>query len=128
MSAKPTHKPPAHLDGEARQKWAEVLPILQARGDVDAAALDAAAAYCQAYSRWTAAEAKVSELGPVVKSPAGVAVQSPYLAVAAAAQRQMRQWGDALRLTPKARGKGEAGESAILGLLTELDNEGGKSR
>ena len=38
---------------------------------MDQGTLDALAAYCQAWSRWTAAEAQVSTLGPVVKSPAG---------------------------------------------------------
>ena len=93
----PTIAPPAHLDDQARAKWAEVLPIIQARGEPDQGTLDALACYCQAWSRWTAAEAKVNETGAVVKSPAGLAVPNPYLAVAAAAQRQMRQWATELR-------------------------------
>jgi phage terminase small subunit len=62
-----------------------------------AATLDALAAYCQAWSRWTAADAKVNELGAVVKSPAGFAVPNPCLALAAQAQRQMRQWATEVR-------------------------------
>jgi len=93
----PTAAPPEHLDGEARRKWAELWPIVAQRANIDQGTLDALAAYCQAYSRWTAAETKVNELGAVVKSPAGFAVPNPYLAVAAQAQRQMRQWAQELR-------------------------------
>ena len=89
--------PPAHLDDTAKAKWREVYPIVAERDDIDQGHLDALAAYCQAYSRWTAAEAKVSELGTVVKSPAGFAVPNPYVAIAGQAQRQMRQWATELR-------------------------------
>ena len=116
-----THEPPTHLDTIAQQKWAEVIPILQEHGDVDQGALDALTAYCSAWSRWTAAEAQVNALGAVVKSPAGFPVQNPFVAIAAAAQRQMRQWGSELKLTPKARGKATSaeGESAVMRLLRE---------
>ncbi len=68
---------PEHLDEQAVAKWAELAPTLDATQPGTA---DALAAYCVAYSRWTAAEAKVSELGAVIKSAAGFAVQSPYVA------------------------------------------------
>ena len=113
---------PAHLDDEGRRKWGEVLAILDDRGDtLDAGTLDAAAAYSLAWSRWTAAEQQVNTLGAVVKSPAGFAVPNPYIAIAAAAQRQMRQWGSELKLTPKGRGRKPDGseESAVMGLLRE---------
>jgi len=100
MTRKPTppkFAPPAHLDDEARRKWAQVLPVLETRGDIDQGTADALAAYCVAYSRWTAAEAKVSELGPVVKSAGGFAQENPYLGIARKAQVAMRQWLDKLR-------------------------------
>jgi len=119
------HQPPSHLDKSARQKWREIVVILEERGDVDAGTLDALAAYCVAWSRWTDAEAKISELGPIVKSPAGFPVANPYVGIAAAAQRQMRQWGGELRLTPKARGrKAEGGEeSAVSRILRVMDQQ-----
>ena len=93
----PAVAPPAHLDDQARRKWAEVWPIVAERETIDQGILDSMAGYCTAYSRWTAAEAKVNELGTVVKSPAGFAVPNPYVAIAAQAQRQMRQWAQELR-------------------------------
>ena len=104
--------PPKHLDADGRAKWREVLPILEERGDVDQGVLDALAAYCSAWARWIEAEGKAAELGPVVKSPAGFPVENPYLRVAAAAQRQLRQWGAELKLTPKAKGGTPSGKTA----------------
>ena len=126
---KRTPAPPAHLDDQAAAKWRELLPILEGRGDVDQAVADALAAYAVAWSRWIAAEQQVNALGPVVKSPAGFPVANPYLAVAAAAQRQMRQWATELQLTPKGRSKtgGQnheqpAGkESAVVKILRAMD-------
>jgi len=92
-----TAAPPAHLDQQACAKWGEVFPIVAQRENLDQGTLDSLAGYCVAYSRWTAAEAKVNELGPVVKSPAGFAVPNPYVAIAAQAQRQMRQWATEMR-------------------------------
>lgn len=117
-------KPPDHLDAQARAKWAEVLPILQERGDtLDAGTLDAVEAYAVAWSQWLQAQAKVAELGTVIKSAAGFAVVSPYVGIAAAAQRQMRQWAAELKLTPKARGKAKPAESesAVTAILRQMD-------
>jgi P27 family predicted phage terminase small subunit len=104
-------RPPKNLDDAAKAKWAEVYPILRGRGDVDQGTLDALAAYCSAWSRWTAAEQQVSALGPVVKSPAGFAVPNPFVAIAASAQRQLRQWAAELKLTPKTRGRTRKAEA-----------------
>ncbi len=95
---------PAHLDEQARAKWGEVYPILDGRGDIDQGTLDALTAYAVAWSQWTAAQVNVTELGPVIKSAAGFAIVSPYVAVAAQAERRMRQWAAELKLTPKTRG------------------------
>ena len=93
----PQFSPPAHLDDEARRKWAEVLPVLETRGDIDQGTADALAAYCVAWSQWTAAEAQVQTLGLVVKSAGGFAQENPYLGIARKAQVAMRQWLDKLR-------------------------------
>ena len=59
--------PPEHLDGLARQKWGEVLEILDGRGDtLDAGTLDALSCYAVAWSQWTSAQAQVQQLGTVV--------------------------------------------------------------
>ena len=119
------HQPPNHLDEQSRAKWSEVFPVLETRGDLDAGTLDALACYCVAYSQWKAATAKVDELGQVIRSAAGFAVVSPYVQVAAAAERRMRQWAAELKLTPKSRGrKAESGEeSAVSKILRVMDQQ-----
>ena len=111
---------PEHLDAAAKQKWAELMPIFERRGDVDQGTLDALAAYSQAWSRWTAAEQQVSTLGLVVKSPAGFPVANPYASAAAAALRQMRQWGDTLGLHKRTR-KADQPQSAVAAILRQID-------
>jgi P27 family predicted phage terminase small subunit len=126
-----TYPPPEHLDAQARVKWAELFPILEGRGDIDQGVLDALAAYAVAYSQWVAAQAKIAELGPVIKSAAGFAIISPFVTVAAAAERRLKQWATELQLTPKARRKKAADaqpESAVLGILRQLDEQEGKPR
>ncbi|MCG2683983.1 MAG: phage terminase small subunit P27 family [Planctomycetales bacterium] len=118
-------KPPQHLDSAAVSKWAELLPALEKRGDLDQGTLDALAAYCVAYSQWVEAQAKIAELGSVIKSASGFAIISPFVTVAAQAERRMRQWATELRLTPKARGKATSadGESAVSRILMVMDDE-----
>jgi len=124
-----TYPLPAHLDEQARQKWAELLPLLESRGDVDQGTLDALAAYCSAWSRWTAAEQQVSVLGAVVKSPAGFPVANPYAAIAAAASRSMRQWGDVLGLHKHPGRKAAEPQSAVFRVLAEMEaDQGDKPR
>lgn len=103
-------KPPEHLDDEARRKWAEVLAILDGRGEaLDAGTLDAIACYASAWSQWVQAAAQVKTLGMVVKSPAGFAQENPFLSVARKAQTELRRWGDVLKVTPKSKTKGTTG-------------------
>ncbi len=120
MSGRPPA--PAHLDADAKAKWTELVGTLP---DQQQGTLDALAAYCQAWSRWTAAEAKVQELGAVVKSPQGFPAANPYVAIAQQAQRMMRQWAAELRLTPAARAKGQrAKQATALQILTTKGKTG----
>ena len=108
---------PEHLDPAAVAKWHELAPTLDT---TQPGVADALAAYCVAYSRWTQAEQQVGLLGLVVKSPAGFAVANPYIAIAAAAQRQMRQWGDVLGLHKRHGRKAEPPESAVSAILRQM--------
>jgi P27 family predicted phage terminase small subunit len=112
---------PDHLDEQARVKWQEIAPTLDT---TQPGVADALTAYVVAWSQWTAAQAKVAELGPVIKSAAGFAIVSPYVTVAAQAERRMRQWGDVLGLHKragrrKAKDNDEADQSgaSLLNLL-----------
>jgi P27 family predicted phage terminase small subunit len=88
----------------AAAKWREVVRVLIDRGDpLDEATRDAVCCYATAWSRWTAAESEVQKLGAVIRTQQGAAAVSPYVTIAAQAQRQLRQWGAVLGLTGRAR-------------------------
>ena len=100
--------PPPHLNATAAEKWPAILPLLEARGDLDQATMDGTAAYCVAWAAWTEAQAKVSELGTVVKTASGLPAVSPYLVIAEKAAAANAAMGPEMRLTPKSKSKAPA--------------------
>ncbi len=76
---------------EALTKWRELIAE-QCWGRVAAQAdADALEAYCLLYARMVEAENKISELGAVVTTPSGFAMQSPWLSIANACRREMHR-------------------------------------
>ena len=69
---------PDHLNEVAKQEWNRIAEKLERLGlisELDRAAL---AAYCCAYGRWVEAEEALMKTGPVVRSPNGYPMFSPY--------------------------------------------------
>ncbi len=91
---------PAHLDAAARAEWDRIIGDLADATNSDVALIEA---YCVSYARWRAAEVKLAETGPVVRSPQGGAMQSPWLSVSRAALRDLHKCLDALKPTPSRR-------------------------
>jgi P27 family predicted phage terminase small subunit len=94
---------PDHLSDEARAEWNRVAPELLACGlltSVDRAAL---AAYCTAWSRWVQAEKKLLETGPIIKAKSGYPMMNPYLVVANAAMKQMKELLVEFGMSPSSR-------------------------
>jgi P27 family predicted phage terminase small subunit len=94
---------PPHLDDGARAEWERIVPQLRDKGLLDRTDRAAIAGYCQCYARWAAAETKLAELGPVVKSPSGFPIQNPYLSIAVKALDQMARFLREFGMTPHAR-------------------------
>jgi P27 family predicted phage terminase small subunit len=86
---------PEHLNEPAKNEWSRLLREFAALGLVTQIDLGLFAGYCTAYGRWVEAEAKVKELGTIVKTAAGNLIQNPYLAVANRALEQMQKLGAA---------------------------------
>ena len=59
--------------------------------------------YCQAWGRWLEAEGALRKYGVMVKSPNGLPMQSPYLAVANKAMEQMRSLLSEFGMSPASR-------------------------
>lgn len=96
---------PEWLSPEAARHWPKVAQLLQDAGlltSVDAAAL---ALYCESFARWHHANQQVAKFGPVVKTPNGFPVQSPFLGIANKAQEQMTRLLVEFGMTPSSRTK-----------------------
>jgi P27 family predicted phage terminase small subunit len=93
-----------HLDSGAKKEWKRVSRELTTLGlltSIDRAAL---AAYCAAYSRWSAAELSIQKFGTVIKSPkSGFPIQNPYVSVANTALDLMRKFASEFGMTPASR-------------------------
>jgi P27 family predicted phage terminase small subunit len=89
---------------------------------LDRAAL---AAYCQAWGRWVEAEEALRKHGVLVKSPSGFPMQSPYLAIANKALKEMRLLLQEFGLSPSSRSRvtaapmGPQEETPLMKLLRE---------
>jgi phage terminase small subunit len=130
MSKKPTHPAaPGHLDPVATSKWQEIIEVLRARGDtLDAGTLDSAACYAAAWSRLIESEAKLKELGCVIRTAAGFAAVSPYASVQKDAARQLRQFGQALHLDKPGRRAKATEEPDQGGSLLKLLGASGRRK
>ena len=96
-------EPPDNLSRDARIEWERVTPILYDLGlltTIDRAAL---VGYCVAWGRWMEAEDELRKYGAVVKAPSGYPVQSPFLAVANRAMKQVKEFAAEFGMSPSAR-------------------------
>lgn len=99
----PVPDPPAVLHGEARAEWGRVAPDLHRRGllgDLDHGPL---VAYCLAWARLVDAEERLRAHGPVIVSPSGCPIQSPYMAIAVKAGEQLLAAAAHFGMTPATR-------------------------
>jgi len=98
-------EPPSMLEGEALAEWQRLGPQLEAIGVLTEVDVPAFAAYCKQWARYKEAEAKVAQLGEVVKAPSGYPIINPYLSIANKAYKQCREFWDQFGMTASARTK-----------------------
>jgi len=103
--------PPEHLGEIALKEWNRLAELLLRLGLLTSIDRTAFAAYCTVYARWVESEEAVKKTGPVVRSPSGYPLISPYLVVANRALDQMRQYLIEFGLTPASRSRISVGES-----------------
>jgi P27 family predicted phage terminase small subunit len=63
------------------------------------------AMYCQAYSRWVAAEEKLADFGLLIKTPSDLPQLSPSLSVSNRAFDQLRAMLAEFGMTPSSRSR-----------------------
>jgi P27 family predicted phage terminase small subunit len=97
---------PSWLTDEAKAEWQRVAPALERLGlltEVDGTAL---AAYCEAYSRWRAAEEIIAREGLTYENVRlGRIAQHPAVPIARQMMDQIRAYCSEFGLTPSARGR-----------------------
>lgn len=94
---------PPHLDAVAHKEWRRLAKPLYDMGVLTVADRAAFAAYCQSYSRWSAAETKLAETPMLIKAPSGYVQQSPWLSIANRQMELMCRYMTEMGLTPSAR-------------------------
>lgn len=100
--------PPAWLDPNAQEEWRRLAPMLARLGVLTETDSDALSAYCEAFTTWKQATAKIRQFGMVVKAnQAGfeLPVISPYVKIANHAMAQMRGMLTEFGMTPSARAR-----------------------
>ena len=72
---------PVELQGEARQEWNRIVPLLAAAGRLEGTERAVLAAYCVAVASWLNAAITLQTYGPIMKSPNGHPIQSPAVSI-----------------------------------------------
>lgn len=98
-------KCPDWLDAEAKQEWKRFTRNLAEMRILSEADGPAIAAYCQAWSRWVAAEKEIIRVGPLVKGTKGVIVTNPLIHVANKAREHMVKLLVEFGMTPSSRSR-----------------------
>jgi len=99
---------PRWLPTGAKQEWRRVYPGLAAAGLITPLDRAALAAYCVAYDDWHMASAAIRKWGAKYgtlhyRTRSGAVKAIPELALARAAQENMRRWAVELGATPSSR-------------------------
>lgn len=100
--------PPAWLHADAQAEWRRLAPVLGQHGALAETDADALAAYCEAFTTWKQATARLRQFGMVVKrsTDAGeLPVISPYVKIAHQAMQHMRAFLIEFGMTPSSRGR-----------------------
>jgi P27 family predicted phage terminase small subunit len=109
-AADPIDCPPT-LTAPAREEWNRLCEDMRIKGVLTTWDRGTMAAYCQSYADWMEAQAKVNQIGQIVKAPhSGVPMQNPYLSISRGAKSDMLHFAAELGLTPVARARLGASE------------------
>lgn len=102
-------RPPTWLDRDAKREFKRIVSALADLDMLRSTDVGVLASYAVAYSRWIAAERKLSEEGTVINVDGSQGqvrkVKNPALMVSSEAQKQMLRAGSLLGLNPVDRNK-----------------------
>jgi P27 family predicted phage terminase small subunit len=96
---------PEHLSDAAKAEWTRMGEQLHRLGLLTSIDRPAFAAYCVIYARWVEAEEALKKSGPVVRSPSGYPMLSPFYTIANQSLSQMRTYLTEFGMTPSSRSR-----------------------
>jgi P27 family predicted phage terminase small subunit len=111
---------PPELSEAARAEWDRVIGELIAEERVTLLDRSVLSAYCVTFASWMEAEALCRQYGPVIKSPSGYPVQSPYAIHANQQRDAMLRCAAELGLTPASRLKFPRRDSLRWGSMDDI--------
>jgi len=94
---------PDNLSEMAKNHWDHIIDHLADAKLMTNLDIDALSMYCEAFARWSDANNHIKEIGPLVKSPQGFPMQSPYLQIANKSFDQMKSLLVEFGMTPSSR-------------------------
>lgn len=103
---------PEWLTPEAKEEWGRTGQRLLTAGLMTEADTPALLLYCEAWSTWRHAMAKVAEFGLVIKTKSAYLVPSPYLLIANKAMDQMLKILAEFGMTPSSRARVSTSKAA----------------
>lgn len=108
---------PTWLDADAKAKWKQLIPELEAVGVLTIIDGDALANYCQVWARWKRAEEFIQKTGDCypIKNPDGTLKylqQVPQVSIARGLLQILRVYQQEFGLTPSARTRIEVRDAA----------------
>jgi P27 family predicted phage terminase small subunit len=103
------------LSEDAQREWNRISPLLIEMGVLSSVDVTALAGYCECFASWTSATKMVRKVGAVLKSPSGLPIVSPYVAIAAKSLDQMRKFLVEFGMTPSSRSRIAASGKPLAG-------------
>lgn len=104
---------PEWLSEGAREEWVRLAPALEKMGLLTMMDIQNFSAYCMAYAKWQEAEQHLVEEGEVFETQSGYKMPSPWVAIARAERKAMKEFSALFGLTPADRSKIIAGNEGV---------------
>lgn len=89
----------------ARKEWERVRKALKPSGILTEADKTALSMYCLSYGMFMEYLAQIDKFGPIIKSPSGYPIQSPYVGLANSEWSKMKSFLAEFGLTPSGRSR-----------------------
>jgi P27 family predicted phage terminase small subunit len=126
--AKPARKipkPPAIIQGIAKNEWRRISRLLYDAGLLTAIDGSALTAYCQSYATWVEAQEEIRKTGTVIRSTKGQPMVSPFLKVANVAWAQWTRMLIEFGMSPSSRSRVTVADSGKADPFEEFLKRGG---